>query len=457
MRPSERRRGRATGVAVLLAAFIAVGCSASPAVPSPASSGGPSPSADVSAAPSAAPVGDVELTFYYPVLVPGPITETFDTFIAEFEAANPSIDIDSIYSGSYDETTAKIQTQLRGGGEVPDVAIIGNQHTVTYVDMDAIVPLDSYIEEAGGAAFIDDFYPGFLENVRHEEQIWAIPFQRSTPVMYWNKTMFQEAGLDPEVGPKDLDELVDFAGKLTRPGVWGVQIPSDIDAWVIQAMTAANGTPWSTDSPAEVAIDTPAFRRTLSFLRDLSLTHGVMPEGVLPWGQQPTEFASGLSAITLHTTGSLTNIKSQTDGKFDVGVGFLPAGDAGNSVITGGGNFAVFKQSTPEEQQAAWKFIEFMSQPDQMARWNVATGYVATRQSAWETDVMQDYLADVPEAAVARDQLQYAVKQMVTHELLPVTQAITQEIQAALVGSKSADDAAAAAQAAADGILADFR
>lgn len=402
-------------------------------------------------------VEDVELTFFFPVLVPGPITETFDTFIAEFESQNPHITINSEYSGSYDETTERIQTLLRGGGEVPDIAIIGNQHTVMYVDMDAIVPLDSFIEQSGGNEFISDFFPGFLENVRYQDQVWAIPFQRSTPVMYWNKQMFEDAGLDPDRAPSDYDELVEFARALTRNGVWGVQIPSNIDAWVVQAMSVANGTSWSSEDPTEVRFDTPAFIRTLEILLDLAHEHQVMPSGVLPWAEQPTDFVSENVAIIFHTTGSLTNILAQTDGRFDVGVGFLPAGLGGYGVITGGGNFAIFKDSPPVKQQAAWEFIEFMSLPEQMARWNVATGYVAPRQGAWDTDVMATYLETVPEAAVARDQLEYAAKQMMTNELLAVTRAVTQEIQAALSGQKSPEAAAAAAQQAAEQVLADFR
>jgi sn-glycerol 3-phosphate transport system substrate-binding protein len=400
---------------------------------------------------------DIELTFFYPVLVPGPITETFDTFIEEFQELHPNITINSEYSGSYDETTERIQTLLRGGGDLPDVAIIGNQHTVMYADMDAIVPLDNFIEGSDDPTFIDDFFPGFMENVLYDGQTWSIPFQRSTPVMYWNKRMFEEAGLDPDAGPQDYAELREAAQALTGDGVWGVQIPSDIDAWVVQALTVGNGTPWSTDDPSEVSFDSPAFIETLDLFLGLANEDQVMPSGVLPWAEQPTDFVSENVGIIFHTTGSLTSVLAQSEGRFDVGVGFLPAGSSDYGVITGGGNFAIFKDSSPEEQNAAWEFIEFMSQPDQMARWNIATGYVAPRQAAWDTDAMANYIEEVPQVEVARDQLEYAAKQMMTHELLAVTRGITQEIQAVLSGNKSPEEAAAAAQAAADEILTDFR
>jgi len=319
------------------------------------------------------------------------------------------------------------------------------------------VPLDNFIEGSDDPTFIDDFFPGFMENVLYDGQTWSIPFQRSTPVMYWNKRMFEEAGLDPDAGPQDYAELREAAQALTGDGVWGVQIPSDIDAWVVQALTVGNGTPWSTDDPSEVSFDSPAFIETLDLFLGLANEDQVMPSGVLPWAEQPTDFVSENVGIIFHTTGSLTSVLAQSEGRFDVGVGFLPAGSSDYGVITGGGNFAIFKDSSPEEQNAAWEFIEFMSQPDQMARWNIATGYVAPRQAAWDTDAMANYIEEVPQVEVARDQLEYAAKQMMTHELLAVTRGITQEIQAVLSGNKSPEEAAAAAQAAADEILTDFR
>lgn len=110
---------------------------------------------------SVAAQSTTELTFFYPVLVPGPITELFDELVDDFTQQNPDIAITSVYSGSYDETTDRIQTLLRGGGKLPDIAIIGNQHTVMYVDLDAIIPLDPFIS-AEGEEYIADFVPGFM-------------------------------------------------------------------------------------------------------------------------------------------------------------------------------------------------------------------------------------------------------------------------------------------------------
>ena len=105
---------------------------------------------------------------------------------------------------------------------------------------------------------------------------------------------------------------------------------------------------------------------------------------------------------------------------------------------TGGGNFYVFKQAKPEQQAAALKFIKWITSPARAAQWGIDTGYVAVRPDAWETPAMKKYVADFPPAAVARDQLQYAVAELSTHDNQRVTKALNDGLQAALTGTKPA-------------------
>ena len=120
---------------------------------------------------------------------------------------------------------------------------------------------------------------------------------------------------------------------------------------------------------------------------------------------------------------------------------------------TGGGNFYVFNKSTPEQQRAAMKFIRWATQPQRTAQWSIATGYVATRADAWETPEMKKYVQEVPAAAVARDQLQYGVAELSTHDNQRVTKALNDNLQAALTGAKTPEAALKDAQREADRIL----
>ncbi len=120
---------------------------------------------------------------------------------------------------------------------------------------------------------------------------------------------------------------------------------------------------------------------------------------------------------------------------------------------TGGGNFHLFKAANPAQRQAALQFLRWVTSPERAAQWGIDTGYVAVRPDAWDTPRMKDYVAGFPEAAVARDQLQFAVPELSTHDNQRVTQALNDGLQAALTGRKQPGPALADAQAAATRLL----
>jgi sn-glycerol 3-phosphate transport system substrate-binding protein len=124
---------------------------------------------------------------------------------------------------------------------------------------------------------------------------------------------------------------------------------------------------------------------------------------------------------------------------------------------TGGGNFYVFKKSTPAQQAASLVFMKWMTSPEQAAKWGIATGYVAVSPAAFETPAMKAYVKEFPPAAVARDQLQYAWAELSTHENQRVTKALNDGLQAALTGSKTAAAAMKDSQAEAERILKAYR
>jgi len=99
------------------------------------------------------------------------------------------------------------------------------------------------------------------------------------------------------------------------------------------------------------------------------------------------------------------------------------------------------------------KFIRWATEPERAAQWSIATGYVATRPDAWKTPTMVKYLEEVPAAGVARDQLEYSVAELSTHDNQRVTKALNDNIQAALSGGKTAEAALKDAQREADRIL----
>ncbi|WP_315763537.1 ABC transporter substrate-binding protein [Bradyrhizobium sp. SZCCHNS2005] len=408
----------------------------------------------------AASASATEITFYYPIAVGGPITKIVDGYAADFHKAHPDITVKPVYTGSYQDSIVKAITAAKAGN-APDVAVLLSTDMFTLIDDDMIEPYDAIATSPADAAWIKSFYPAFMENSQSGGHTWGIPFQRSTIVQYWNKDAFKAAGLDPETPPKTWDEMVAMAKKLTKRDAsgtvtqWGLEIPSSgFPYWLFQALTTQNGAILANQDGTKVAYNDPKVIEAAQFFADLSRKNEVMPKGIIDWGTTPKDFFEGKTAMMWTTTGNLTNVRSNA--KFAFGVAPMPSKARGGSP-TGGGNIYIFKTSDKAKQAAALEFARFLSTPERAADWGIATGYVATRPDAWETEAMKKYVADFPAAAIARDQLKDAVAELSTHDNQRVTKALNDALQAVLTGAKEAKPALDQAQAEADRILAAYR
>jgi sn-glycerol 3-phosphate transport system substrate-binding protein len=405
---------------------------------------------------AAATAKDISLSFYYPIAVGGPIPKIIDGYVADFEKENPGITIKSIYAGTYQDTLVKALTAFKSG-EPPDIAVLLSTDMFTLIDEDAIAPFDDLLKTDADKTWLKSFYPAFMENSQTGGKIWGIPFQRSTIVMYWNKDAFKAAGLDPDKAPDTWDQLVADGAKLTQRDAsgnvsqWAVEIPSTaFTYWLFQGLTTANNVRLMNAAGTQTAFDKPGVIDALQFWVDLSKKDKIQPPGAIEWGTTPKDFFEKKTAIMWTSTGNLTNVRKNAP--FPFGVAMLPA-HQGRGSPTGGGNFYFFKKMSDDERAAAFKFVKWMTTPERAADWGIQTGYVAVRPDAWETDAMKKYVADFPAAAVARDQLKYAVAELSTHDNQRVTKALNDAIQAALTGTKTPEQAMKDAQAEAARIL----
>jgi sn-glycerol 3-phosphate transport system substrate-binding protein len=400
-----------------------------------------------------------EISFFYPVAVGGPIAKIVDEFAADFTKENPAIKVTPIYAGAYQDTIVKALTAHKSGTP-PVTSVLLSTDMFTLIDEDAIVPFDDFVKTAEDKAWLASFYKAFMLNSQTGGKTWGIPFQRSTIVQYYNKELFKAAGLDPNKPPTTWAEMADYAKKLTvkdasgKVTQYGVQIPSSgFPYWLFQGLAIQNGVVMANDAGNAVKFDDPKVIEALQYWIDLT-KQGVHPPGIVEWGTTPKDFFEKKVAMMWTTTGNLTNVR--TNAKFDFGVAMLPAGQRKGSP-TGGGNFYIFKKSSPAQQDAAFKFIKWMTQPERAARWSIATGYVAVSEAAYGTEALRNYGREFPPALVARDQLPFALAEFSTHDNQRVTKALNDALQAALTGTKTAAQAMQDAQKEADRLLRSYK
>ncbi len=401
-----------------------------------------------------------EITFYYPIAVGGPITKIVDGYAAEFSKAHPDITVKPVYTGSYQDSIVKAMTAAKAGN-APDVAVLLSTDMFTLIDDDLIEPYEAIAKSEATR-------PGSSRSIRRS---WKTARPAAIPGAFRSSARPScSTGTRMPSRPRastrkrrrrTWDEMVAFGKKLTKHDAsgavtqWGVEIPSSgFPYWLFQALTTQNGAILANQDGTKVAYNDPKVVEAAQFFADLSQKYEVMPKGIIDWGTTPKDFFEGKTAMMWTTTGNLTNVRNNA--KFAFGVAAMPSKVRGGSP-TGGGNIYIFKSSDKAKQAAALEFARFLTTPERAADWGIATGYVATRPDAWQTDAMKKYAAEFPPAIVARDQLKEAVAELSTHDNQRVTKALNDALQAILTGAKPAKAALDEAQAEATRILASYQ
>lgn len=408
------------------------------------------------------------VNFYYPTAVDGPINAVIAKYEADFEAMNPGIDIVPVYTGSYNQTRDTIQTEIASSDVIVDVAVMLAIDIYSFIEDEAIVPVQPFIDrKEDPQAYIDRFFPAFIANsVDEDGTLWSLPFQRSTPIMFYNADLFAEAGIEV---PRNNEELIAAAQALQTPERAGFLLPvaGIFPSWMFQSFAAAYGQPLVDEDPTRVYLDTPEALQALEFVTRVGMSadqggFGVGPMGGSAWGDTPTAFTSGQAAMIYHTTGSLTSILNNAT--FEVGTAFLPSGPAGADgtgygAPTGGGNLYLLS-TDPQVQEAAWLWMEYLASDEVQSDWGAATGYIAATVGAWELDPLASLAVEFPQYAVARDQLAFAYKEFSAYRSIDLQNIINNSLSTVISGSRPLSDAAAVlaeAQAQANSLLAEYQ
>jgi len=397
-----------------------------------------------------------EIKLYYPVHLTGPLVKEVEAIVADFHKANPSIKVEPVWGGNYAENMQKTVAALQAGSP-PDLAVHLAVDLVTLRDMDAVVPLDEFVQREGGDKYLADFFPAFLSDLRSEGKIWAIPFQRSTPILYYNKDLFKKAGLDPNKSPTTWEELQATAQKATLRNAqgqvtsWGLTIPDDI--WLVMCFIYQNGGRVSSADFKKAYLGEKPTIEAVQFWTDLANKYKVMPRH-RTFHISVQDFAAGNTAMLIHSTGNLRFVSDSA--KFEWGTAFLPTHKK-QAVAIGGAGFYIFKKASKEKQEAAWQFIKFATSPEIQARWNIGSGYIATRKSSFELPIMKEYTAKLPQALVARDQIPYALPEMSTHDNWKMRNIFVTTFQEILDEKYTPEEGMKKAQAEIEKVLAPFQ
>ncbi|MCW5744643.1 MAG: ABC transporter substrate-binding protein [Alphaproteobacteria bacterium] len=408
---------------------------------------------------SSAAWAQTKIDFFFPVPVEGKLAREMTRLVKQFNDSQKDVEVTAVYTGSYDDTKLKAQAAAKAG-KPPAVVLMSANFNVDLKIAGDIVSLEPMLAAEGTTRekFLADFWPALHANATVDGELYGVPFQNSTPLLYYNKEHFKQAGLDPDKPPRTWAEFVDAAIKLTkRDGEkverYGFMMPGTYDylGWLMSALSMSNGGRYfNEDYGGEVYYDTPSMLGAARLVEDMIHKHKVMPAGVVEAGGVSTSFFAGKASMVMLSTGSLSFIRDNMKAPYNVA--FVPR-NVRNAVPIGGASLVMFKGQTEDSRRAGWKFVRWLSSPEILGGWSRFTGYFAPRRSAYELAEMKTFIGQHPDAKVALDQLAYAQPWFATYQTVAVRKALEDEIQAVMNGKKKAEQAVKDAQRKADELL----
>lgn len=264
----------------------------------------------------------------------------------------------------------------------------------------------------------DELLPQLLNTYTYAGNLNSLPFHASTMVMYYNKTAFQEAGLDPATPPATLGDMADMAGKLLKKDASGVKqyaITMGIQNAYLNHFIAGQGKysfignqeNGHTGRMTKVEFDTNGtMKKFLTEWKKVLDTGAV--QTVDEGSQSRDEFMAGTSAM-LFTSNSVLESMEKIAGEkgFELGVTALPkvtAADSGG-VCPGGASIYVLNCGGGQKIAKSWEFMKTWVSADYQAEWALATGCIPVNKKSMETDAMKAYIEKRPEFNVAYNAL----------------------------------------------------
>ncbi|GAB4174332.1 MAG: ABC transporter substrate-binding protein [Roseiflexaceae bacterium] len=401
------RRHFLRGVAFGAGALALAACGqAAPVAPTAAPAAEPTATPAPTAAPAAEPTvaaptampadamgSTIEITYWGSFS--GGLGEAEQATVDAFNSSQQDVKVNYQFQGSYEETAQKLTAAIQAG-QAPDVSLMSDVWWFSFYVNNQLLPLNDLMAAEGIKT--DDYQDVLIKEGTRKEQVFWVPFARSTPLFYYNADMWAAAGL-PERGPETWAEFGEWAPRLNSESVSAFAHPGAASyiAWLFQGVIWQHGGEYSSPD-FTMTIDSENGIRAGNFYRDTTQT--------FKWATTPQDvtqdFVNGLSASAMMSTGALAGVLKNA--KFKVGTAFLPKADA-FGCPTGGAGMGILASSTPEKQQAAMKWIAFATSDDWAAEWSIRTGYMPVRKKSVESEKMQAFFQENPNFKTAVDQL----------------------------------------------------
>jgi sn-glycerol 3-phosphate transport system substrate-binding protein len=404
---SRGRRGAAAIGSLAALSLVLSACGGS-------GGGGGTPSG--AAAPSASALakagGETTISFWH--AMDGTNAQVLTKLVKQFNTENQGkIKVNATYVGKYDDAIAKYKASIQSKS-TPDLVQTYDIGTRFMIDAGQAVPMQDFIDR--DKLDMSDLQPNIAGYYSINGKLWSMPFNTSMPVLYYNKTLFKKAGLDPNKPPTTLDEIRTDAEKLSKKngGPAKYAFGAAIYGWFLEQFMATDNALYcdqgnGRDGKAtKVLFDSPDSVKVVSWWQKM-VKDGLAANTGRDTSTAQAAFKSGQVAMNLESTGALGSYQEAAKGAhFDLGVANYPklkAGDGG-PIIGGASLWIDGVGHSDAKKEAAWQFVKFLAEPKTQAIWHTGTGYFPISKGALKEPMDVKWRKQYPQFDVAVQQLE---------------------------------------------------
>ncbi len=329
---------------------------------------------------------------------------------AEWSQQNPDFVMNVESKGSYPET---LQAAILGArqGDTPNIVQVYEIGSQLALDANIFTP----VGDVEGDFDFSDYIEPVLNYYTIGGQVNSIPFNSSSPILYTNKTLMRQAGLDPEKPPQTYGEMMDACKTIAASDVSAKCFGVSLNGWFFEQWMAEQGADLLNEGngrdgrATEVNYESDAFKNIANFFKQMNDAGYYTYTGKLEdWDGSDAIFTNQQAVFHITSTADLGNITAAAkESGFELGAGLLPIADDAerNGVVIGGASLWLVKDKPAEEQSAALDFVLYMTNTKNMVSWHKLTGYYPVRNSSVEALKKEGWFDEDPNYSVAFDQL----------------------------------------------------
>lgn len=338
----------------------------------------------------------VEISFWH--AMSGPNEEAIKKITDDFMAANKNVKVTIVNQGKYLDLFDKLMAAAKAK-QLPTISQIYSNRLSWYVSKNLVEDLTPYMNDSKTGftkADFDDIPSMFLDDCIWDGKQYAMPFNKSQMVLYYNEGMLADAGVKV---PTTWEEWTEASKKLTvdkdkdgEPDVYGTVFANNLSTDIIPWFKQAGGTTIDRET-GELMFDTEAAKEAVSFLNNMIQAKTARLAGDDKSANAPLQ--QGRAAMCVASTSALPYIESDTMEGIKINCAALP-GHKTNDQLFYGTNVTVFNTSSAAQKQAAWEYIKFLTNTQNTAYFASQTGYIPVRKSAQEEPVFKAILDEKP-------------------------------------------------------------